>query len=678
VRLGSDKDLEASCDRRLIIMRIRVLFLTLGGGLAAVLAQAQTGASPQPAEDPALFGDLPTVEAVALHAQTLAEAPANVTVITAEQIHKYGYRTLADVLASVRGFYITYDHTYHYAGVSGISLPGDFNTRFLVMLNGHPLTDNIYDSNGFFGQDFGLDMDLVERIEIIRGPTSALYGSNGMLANINVVTRSPVDGERLRLSTEAGSAGERKLAASSSLYLGGGANLLISGSLFQAAGIALPLAGMVLPAGAPASGVVSNADGERGYHTFANLIWRHWSFIEYFNSRDKQPLVGLGTSLSGDPQQHVVDSRDLVGATYSRQAGPGEIRWQMFYDRYRYRDLYDYPVGNAVEGMSDRNLGDQIDSQLTYLVPLPRVGALTAGADGFFDLRSLQYNLVDGVRQNIAGRTNRGGALFAQQEWKLSPRWTLHGGLRLDQTRNFGHFLSPRLAAVYQRSPQTVYKLVYGHPFRNPSAFEQYYNDGGLSYLAAPPLHPETAHTFQGSVERRVARDWTLTVAAFHYRVQHVIEAVSNRDGVQQYLNTGELLSTGGEVELSGKLRGGIETTASAVWQDALGQRPLAWLPNSPRQLAKFRAGIPIGRRLFAAGDLQYISARATLSGGRLGGFLLADATATVRLTRRFDLVAGVHNFFDRRYQDPVYVTADRIAGDGRSLFLKLVLRVWE
>ena len=82
--------------------------------------------------------------------------------------------------------------------------------------------------------------------------------------------------------------------------------------------------------------------------------------------------------------------------------------------------------------------------------------------------------------------------------------------------------------------------------------------------------------------------------------------------------------------------------------------------------------------RLFAAADLQYISAREAVSGARLGGFPLADATATVHLDRRFDVVAGVHNLFDRRYQDPVYLTVDRIPGDGRSLFLKLVLRVWE
>src|ERR1022692_2835738 len=342
-----------------VVARFFILMLLLGASPA--LVQAQSGPESQRADgDKALFGDLPAIDSVSLHAQTLAEAPANVTVITAADIRRYGYRTLADALASVRGFYVTYDHEYHYVGVSGISLPGDFNTRFLVMLNGHPLTDNIYNSNGFFGQDFGLDMDLVDRIEIIRGPTSALYGSNGVLANINIVTRSPVDADRLRASAETDSAGQRKLSLAASMNLGRGANLLISASVFNNLGVPFATSGLAVLPGTP--NVVPNADGERGYHTFANLIWHNWSFIAYFNSRLKQTPIGVGTSFNGDPAQHAVDGRSFLGAFYKRSAGPGQLLWQIFYDRYRYQDRYGYPAGNAVDTVRDFNFGDWIDS----------------------------------------------------------------------------------------------------------------------------------------------------------------------------------------------------------------------------------------------------------------------------------------------------------------------------
>jgi signal transduction histidine kinase len=384
---------------------LRFILMTLLCACRAIAADPD-GKTQKAADDQALFGDLPTVEAVALHAQTLAEAPANVSVITAADIRHYGYRTLAEALASVRGFYVTNDHTYHYVGVSGVSLPGDFNTRLLVMLNGHPLTDNIYNSNGFFGQDFGLDMDLVERIEIIRGPTSARYGSNGMLTNINVVTCSPVDGERLRVSTETDSFGERKLSASSSLYLGGGANLLVSGSAFNNTGISFPPASLGLPPqSVPPGASGSNADGERAYHTFANLIWHDWSFTAYFNSRDKQPPVGLGTSLSDDPSQHVVDGRSMAGATYKHQVGPGKLQWQISYDRYRCQDRYDYPVDGQIQAVRDYNRGDWVDSQLTYELPVRSVGSLAVGVEGSWELRNLQFLLIAAGVEAIELRT---------------------------------------------------------------------------------------------------------------------------------------------------------------------------------------------------------------------------------------------------------------------------------
>src|SRR5580658_272451 len=120
--------------------------------------------------------------------QKITEAPASVTVITSEDIQKYGFRTLADILRNVTGFYVTYDRNYSYLGVMGYGLPGQYNNSITLSVDGHRLNDNIYDGN-LLGTDFPIDVDLIDRVEVIRGPNSSLYIASAFLGVVNLITK---------------------------------------------------------------------------------------------------------------------------------------------------------------------------------------------------------------------------------------------------------------------------------------------------------------------------------------------------------------------------------------------------------------------------------------------------------------------------------------------------------
>ncbi|MBI3696415.1 MAG: TonB-dependent receptor [Acidobacteria bacterium] len=667
-----------------------LILVILAAGAAAVhpMQGAQgSSAARDPAKsvpgEQALFEELPVVEAAALHTQSLEEAPANVTVITAADIRKYGYRTLGEALAGVRGFDLTYDRIYHYVGVHGFSLPGDYNTRFLVMLNGHPLTENIYSSNNFFGQDFGLDMFLVQRIEIIRGPTSALYGSNGIFATVNVVTKSPVDQTGVRTSTETDSLGERKVLVSGSMNLGKGANLLLAGSFFNNGGQTLYFPEFDAPE--TNHGVADRLDGERGYHSFANLIWRNWDFIAYLNSREKQPPVSWDIyTLFNHRGARVRDQRNFFRAARTGDIGAtGKLRWEISYDQYRYDDRFDYAVEDGVQDFRNIGRGDWVRSQLTYSFSVPRIGRLTAGMQATVDLRNLQRNFAVSpvyYEQLRISRPDRLYAGFAQQEWDLSRRWKAYLGLRVDVSRNFNNSVSPRLALVYQRSPQTVYKFVYGRPFRNPSMYEKYYDDGGLSFLPSKGLRPETANTFEISAERKIRRDLTAVINVYHYDIDNLIQANLVTENLQQFQNSAGSRSDGVELELAGQPSRWLETTASFAWQRAVNEAT-GWLPNSPRRLGKLRFAAPLARqKLYLSSSMQYLSPRNTRGGDSLPPVFLADVTVTTNrlLHPQFDVQFGIRNLFDRRYSDPVALAVDGMRQDGRSVFVKLIWRALE
>ncbi len=176
-----------------------------------------------------------TIETVSKFEQRVIEAPASVSIVTSEEIKKYGYRNLADLLRGVRGFFVNYDRAYHYLGIRGFSRGGDYNTRFLLLIDGHRINETIYDT-ATIGNELPLDIDLIDRVEVIRGPGSSLYGANAFFGIINIITRKGGDLKGFEASGEAGSFYTYKGRLSYGNKFEKGLEVLVSGSLYDSQG----------------------------------------------------------------------------------------------------------------------------------------------------------------------------------------------------------------------------------------------------------------------------------------------------------------------------------------------------------------------------------------------------------------------------------------------------------
>ena len=143
---------------------------------------------------------LTTLEEVTAASRTnesLEDAPASVTVVSSQELRAMGYPTIAEAVRGIRGLYLSDDRSYDTIGVRGFSRPGDYGNRILILLDGHPLNDN-YIWSSYVGYDGMVDIDDIDRIEVVRGPGSVLYGTGAFFGVINLVTRdrnAPTHGE---------------------------------------------------------------------------------------------------------------------------------------------------------------------------------------------------------------------------------------------------------------------------------------------------------------------------------------------------------------------------------------------------------------------------------------------------------------------------------------------------
>src|SRR6195256_959190 len=185
--------------------------------LGAMLATASAAWAQTPLPDLSLEDlmelDAGQVFGASERLQPAIEAPASVSFITAQEIARYGYRTLAEILRGVRGMYVTNDRNFSFLGTRGFAKPGDYNSRILLLINGHRVNDNVF-GQAEIGAEFGLDPAMFERVEVIRGPASSLYGDSAFFAVVNVMTRSGASLGGASIALEGGTLGTELVRAS--------------------------------------------------------------------------------------------------------------------------------------------------------------------------------------------------------------------------------------------------------------------------------------------------------------------------------------------------------------------------------------------------------------------------------------------------------------------------------
>ena len=486
------------------------------------------------------------------------------------------------------------------------------------------------------------------------------------------------------MSTETGGFGEKKLHLSTSQYLGKGANLLFSASTFHNGGRSLFFPSQNSPD--TNFGVAEGVDRERGYHAFTNLTWRDWSFTALAGKRESRVPSGWYETIFNSEGNKIQDSRSFLEAAYSREfSDGGRLKWRAYYDHYRYWGRYDYEYDiDVIEDNQDLALGDWVGSNVSYSFKPNRIGTLTIGGGLSADLRAFQTNFdvqPEFFEYSSVNVLNRSFGAFLQQEVKFSPRLTAYLDARFDDSKLYKPSASPRVALIYNHSPRTTYKLLYGRAFRNPNAFEAFYEAPTFN-IPNPDLGPEKISTLEGTVEHRIAKRVDAVATIYRYWLHGLIEGLPLEDDTVQFNNGSQINAWGAEFGLRGRplewmqLYAGMSTQRLADRGAGLAQI------NSPARLAKFRLSTPLFSRKFRISTaMRYLASRATTGGGRVDPAYLTDLTiSSFGLHPSFDVVLGVRNLFDRDYFDPVGLeqVSDRLPRPGRTAFVKLIWSIGE
>lgn len=611
--------------------------------------------------------------------QSPSEAAGTVSIVTRTEIERYGYRTLADALRSVPGPFVSYDRVYSYVGVRGFGSPGDYNTRVLLMIDGHRLNDAVF-QQAMFGTEFPVDIDLVERIEVIRGPASSIYGTNAVFAVINVITRKAGELRGVEVSADGGSFNSYR----GRLSYGGnvhGVAVVLSGTLYGSKGAHQ----LYFPAYAdsPTRGVSIDGDGDGFNQFFANIGAKGFVFESIYGRRDKHDPTGAWDAVFNDPRNRAVDTHALTDLKYERALSPTwELMARTYFDRYEYDGFYpissDDPSGTVLnrDAMTGERWG--VQGQVSKL--LRGKHHLIAGIEyrRAFDEHLFAYDVDPPFTYQNANFPAWIAAGYFQGEFDFANRFHLTLGIRNDYGVQYGNSLNPRVSIAYRPWNGGNLKLTYGTAFRSPNTYELFY----AGYGAVPALHlvPERIRSFEGGFEQRLNSVFSLNATGFHTRMLDFISLTEDAGGLLTYRNVKHAASSGMELGLIAKSHNGLLASASYSYQNAEDPFSNQWLVGSPHHIVQGNISGPLLQTGLTAGlELQYLSRRPTLAGSYVPPYAVVNATLLRKnIGGRLDLSATIYNLLNSAVYDPgaQQHQEDMLQQPGRAFRVKLTLHL--
>jgi outer membrane receptor protein involved in Fe transport len=620
------------------------------------------------------------VTAASRTTEAVEDAPASVTIVTRQELRAMGYPTIAEAVRGVRGIYLSDDRSYVTIGVRGFSRPGDYGNRVLVLVDGQPANDN-YIWSSYVGFDGRTDIEDIDRIEIVRGAGSVLYGTGAFFGVINLVTRdrnNPTFTE-VGLSTAEYGVGRARGTQMVRINEDAGFWASVAGAVGSGRDFYFPelVADPNDPDaelganGLPIDGNVRERDDFKSA-MFNGRVWYKSLTLQWFyNGRSKTLPTGEYDTIVGDSRTKFIDHRAFVEARFEPQVTKElQLLSRAHGNIYTFDGDLPFPVADGgVSHDEYRGLWGGFEQRLV-ISPTERM-RFTLGAEVIRHFKTEQSG-EDDNGPYLFDTDGSGGrndpftvfAAYALGDVGFTEWLKVSAGARIDYFSSLEFeadaAISPRVAMIIKPYSKGNLKLLGGKAFRAPSVYELYYT--GVGQVPPDNIQPEQIYSGEVEFTHRFTDTVSATIAGFGNYVLDLIELRQNAAGLDQYGNsTSPVAVFGGEVEVRRDWKEGWMVGASYTLQQAryLDAPTLRDVPNSPQHLGSIKGAVPIiGRALMGMTRLSVEGPRkdtndveGPVAQGNTDAAVVWDIVLSgeaERLGIRYNF--GVYNAMDWRY----------------------------